>query len=195
MPAVNDEPLTQVRAWLEEARDSGLLGWDTAVVATATPDGRPSARAVLLSGFDERGFVFFTDTRSRKGRELAENARAALVMTWAPLERQVRAEGAVEPVAAEESDAYFAGRPRGHQLGAWVSRQSDVLRDRSDLEDRLVEVQREFEGRPVPRPPYWGGYRIVPEEIELWQGRPDRLHHRIRYRRSDVGWRAELLWP
>ena len=189
------EPLAQLRAWLDEARSSGLLGWDTVVLATATPDGRPSARAVLLRGFDERGFVFFTDTRSRKGRELAANRYAALVMTWPPLERQVRAEGAVEAVAAEDSDAYFARRPRGHQLAAWVSQQSDVLHDRSVLEQRLVEVQREFDGRPVPRPPYWGGYRVVPFEIELWQGRPDRLHHRVRYRRLGEAWRGDLLWP
>ena len=189
------DPFEEVRTWLDDARASGLLGWDTAVVATATSDGRPSARAVLLRGFDDRGFVFFTDTRSRKGRELAANPRAALVMTWPPLERQVRAEGLVEQVAGEESDAYFARRPRGHQVGAWVSRQSEVLPDRHDLERRLDEVQRQFDGRPVPRPPYWGGYRIVPHEIELWQGRPDRLHHRVRYQRSDDGWRAELLWP
>lgn len=192
---VGGEPFARVRAWLDEARARGLLGWDMAVVATATPDGRPSARAVLLRGFDERGFVFFTDTRSRKGRELAGNPRAALVMAWPPLERQVRAEGAVEQVAADESDAYFARRPRGHQLGAWVSRQSEVLRDRRDLEERLAEVQREFGDGPVPRPPYWGGYRVVPSEIELWEGRPDRLHHRVRYRRAGEGWRADLLWP
>jgi pyridoxamine 5'-phosphate oxidase len=166
-----------------------------AVIATATPDGRPSARAVLLRGFDERGFVFFTDTRSRKGRELAANPYAALVMAWPPLERQVRAEGRVEMVAAVESDAYFSGRPRGHQLGAWVSRQSEVLRDRSDLERRLDEVRRQFDDRPVPRPPYWGGYRIVPTEVELWEGRPDRLHHRVCFRRADDEWHRDLLWP
>ncbi len=188
-------PFDQLRAWLDDAKASGLLGWDMVIVATASPDGRPSARAVLLRGFDERGFVFFTDTRSRKGRELAANPRAALVAAWPPLERQIRAEGDVQFVSPDESDAYFARRPRGHQLGAWVSRQSAVLEDRSQLERRLAEVQREFEGRDVPRPPYWGGYRLVPDEIELWEGRPDRLHHRIRYRRSAGGWRADLLWP
>jgi pyridoxamine 5'-phosphate oxidase len=192
---VTPAPFDQVRSWLDHAQTSGLLGWDTAIVATATPDGRPSARAVLLRGFDDRGFVFFTDTRSRKGRELAANPRAALVMTWAPMERQIRAEGPVEFVSPEESDAYFARRPRGHQLGAWASRQSQVLGHRSELEQRLAEVQQEFEGRDVPRPPYWGGYRLIPDEIELWEGRPDRLHHRARYRRGPDGWRADFLWP
>ena len=188
-------PFDRVREWLDEAEASGLLGWDMAILATATTDGRPSARAVLLRGFDDRGFVFFTDTRSRKGRELAANPQAALVLAWPPTERQIRAEGQVEVVAAEESDAYFAHRPRGHQLGAWISRQSEVLDDRAQLEQRLAEVERDYDGRDVPRPPYWGGYRIVPDEIELWEGRPNRLHHRIRYRRAADGWRAELLWP
>lgn len=189
------EPFALVQEWLDEARASELLGWDMAVVATATPDGRPSARAVLLRRFDERGFVFFTDTRSRKGREIAANPRAALVLAWPPLERQVRAEGPVELATAAESDAYFAGRPRGSQLGAWASTQSAVLPDRRDLEHRLDEVRHEFDDRAVPRPPYWGGYRIVPTEVELWEGRPDRLHHRVRYRRSGDGWHRDLLWP
>lgn len=188
-------PLGQVAEWLAEARDAGLLAWDTAVMATATPDGRPSARAVILRGLDERGFVFYTDTRSRKGRELAANPRAALVLHWAELERQVRAEGRVEAVSAAESDAYFARRPRGHQLGAWTSHQSQVLGDRSELEARLAEVTARFEGTEVPRPHYWGGYRLVPEDVELWQGRPDRLHDRVRHRLSAGGWQSEPLWP
>ncbi|MCA1692592.1 MAG: pyridoxamine 5'-phosphate oxidase [Acidimicrobiales bacterium] len=190
-------PVEQVEGWLAEAKTAGLPGYDTAIVATASPDGRPSARAVILRGLDRRGFVFYSDTRSRKGGELSANPRAALVLVWDELQRQVRVEGPVEGLAPEESDRYFAGRPRGHQLGAWASRQSQPLANREELEARLVEVVEEFSGRPVPRPPYWGGYRIVPEEIELWQGLPDRLHHRIRYRRgSDPDeWVGQLLWP
>ena len=172
------------------------MGFDTAIVATATADGRPSARAVILRGLDERGFVFFTDQRSRKGRELAANPRAALVMHWPTFERQVRVEGPVEMVAPDESDAYFARRPRGHQIGAWASRQSEVLTDRAELEAAVGEAGRRFEGKDVPRPPYWGGYRIVPSEVELWQGRPDRLHDRVRFRRAaDGSWAFDRLWP
>ncbi len=182
---------------MDDARAAGLLGYDTAVVATATPAGRPSARAVILRGLDQRGFVFYTDTRSRKGRELAANPRGAIVMVWEELERQVRAEGPVALVPAAESDAYFARRPRGHQLGAWVSRQSEVLASREELERELELVVDRFAGADVPRPPYWGGYRLVPDEIELWQGRADRLHDRLRYRRTreGEGWIVDRLWP
>ena len=190
------DPVEVVQEWLADARDAGLPGADTMIVAT-TAAGRPSARAVILRGLDARGFVFYTDTRSRKGRELAANPQAAVVLVWDELQRQVRAEGRVEQVPPGESDAYFARRPRGHQLGAWASRQSEPLAARADLERRLVEVTGEFAGRAVPRPPYWGGYRLVPEVLELWQGRPDRLHDRICYRRAagDSGWVAERLWP
>jgi pyridoxamine 5'-phosphate oxidase len=195
--APRDEPIAVVLTWLEDARVAGLLGHDTAVVATATPEGRPSARAVILRGLDQRGFVFYTDTRSRKGRELASNPWGAIVMVWEELERQVRAEGPIGLVAPEESDAYFARRPRGHQLGAWVSRQSEILGSREELEQELTVVVERFAGVEVPRPPYWGGYRLVPDEIELWQGRPDRLHDRLRYRRSATGdgWLVDRLWP
>lgn len=190
------DPVVAVQEWLSDARAAGLPGADTMIVATATPDGRPAARAVILRGLDARGFVFYTDTRSRKGRELAANPHAALVLVWDELERQVRVEGRVEEVAPGESNAYFAGRPRGHQLGAWVSRQSEPLGAREQLEERMREVTEQFEGADVPRPPYWGGYRVVPEEIELWEGRPNRLHDRTRYRReADGGWTAERLWP
>ena len=191
------DPLAEVQRWLETAREHGVPGADTMIVATSTPDGRPSARAVILRGLDERGFVFFTDTRSRKGRELAANPRAALVIVWDEEERQVRAEGRVERVTEGESDAYFARRPRGHQLGAWASRQSDVLARRDDLARVMAEVTARFAGRDVPRPPYWGGYRLVPDAVELWEGRPDRLHERIRYRRpsNGTGWVGEWLWP
>jgi pyridoxamine 5'-phosphate oxidase len=189
------DPVAEVQCWLDEARERGVLGYDTAIVATATPDGRPSARAVILRGLDARGFVFYTDTRSRKGRELAVNPRAALVLQWAELERQVRAEGQVEPVSDAEADAYFAGRPRGHQIASWASQQSDALGTRAQLEQRLAQVEERFRDQEVPRPGYWSGYRIVPDEVELWQGRPDRLHHRVRYRRADNDWEAESLWP
>lgn len=188
-------PIASVRAWLDDAREAGILGYDTAILATATPDGRPSARAVILRGLDGRGFVFYTDTRSRKGRELAANPRAALVMQWAELERQVRVEGPVEAVADDEADTYFARRPRGHQVGSWASQQSEALGSRAELEQRFAEVEQRFAGRQVPRPPYWGGYRIVPDDIELWQGRPDRLHDRVRYERAPPGWRRRHLWP
>ena len=182
-------------AWIEEARAAGITGYDTMIVATATPGGLPSARAVLLRALDERGFVFYTDRRSRKGRELAANPRAALVLHWAELERQVRVEGAVSMVAPGESDAYFARRPRGHQLGAWASNQSEVLADRRDLEERYEEARVRFEGADVPRPHYWGGYRIAPEVVELWQGRADRLHERVRWAQAGDGWTSDRLWP
>jgi pyridoxamine 5'-phosphate oxidase len=191
------EPVEVVQAWLADARAAGLPGADTMIVASATSDGRPSARAVILRGLDARGFVFYTDTRSRKGRELAANPWAAVVLVWDELERQVRSEGRVEMVDPGESDAYFAGRPRGHQLGAWASRQSELLATRTDLERRMEEVTEQFEGRDVSRPPYWGGYRVVPEMVELWEGRPNRLHDRVRYRRDPdgAGWIVERLWP
>ncbi len=191
------DPVDVVQEWLGEAREGGLPGADTMVVATSTADGAPSARAVILRGLDRRGFVFYTDTRSRKGRELAANPRAAVVLVWDELERQVRAEGRVDAVVPAESDAYFAGRPRGHQLGAWVSRQSEVLVERQDLEREMAEVTERFAGRTVPRPPYWGGYRLVPGVVELWQGRPNRLHDRVRYRRESESspWVPERLWP
>ena len=167
----------------------------TVVVATATPDGAPSARAVLLRGFDARGFVFFTDYRSRKAGELAANPRAALVWLWSPAERQVRVEGTVGVLAPAESDAYFAHRPRGHRLAAWASHQSSVIPDRDVLEDRIAELTARYEGVEVPRPPEWGGYLLSPTVFEFWEGRPDRVHDRLRFRLLGEDWVQDRLSP
>ena len=165
------------------------------VLATATPDGRPSARMVLLKGFDHQGFVFFTDYRSRKARELEANPRAALGVHWSELERQVRIEGSVTRTSLEESEAYYRTRPTGSRLGAWVSHQSRVIASREELEAGLREVERRFTGTEVPLPPDWGGYRVSPECFEFWQGRESRLHDRIRYLREGERWRIERLSP
>ena len=164
-------------------------------LATATPDGRPSARVVLLKGFDERGFVFYTNYEGRKGEELEENPYCALVFYWAELERQVRVEGRVSRVPKRESDEYFGSRPRGSRLGAWASEQSRPVGGREVLEERLRVLEAEYEAREVPRPPFWGGYRVEPEVIEFWQGRENRLHDRLVYRRSGGGWGRERLQP
>ncbi len=183
----------QLRRWFADV--AHLDEPNAMVLGTAAADGTPSARTVLLKGFDARGLVFFTNRRSRKGRELAENPRASLVLPWHELQRQVVAVGRVELVDDVDSDAYFAGRPRDAQLGAWASEQSSVLVSRSFLEERLAEVVARFEGVPVPRPPHWGGYRVVPDTVEFWQGRAGRLHDRLRFRRTGDGWAVERLAP
>jgi pyridoxamine 5'-phosphate oxidase len=192
---VDPDPLAQFRAWFEEARTAGLPQPEAMTLATATVDGEPSARMVLLRGFDERGFVFFTNFDSRKGRELTTNPRAALVFYWAAQDRQVRVEGGVEAVSAEESDAYFASRPRGSRLGAWASPQSQVIPGRKFLEAHMRQLEIRYAKGEIPRPPHWGGWRVVPAVIEFWQGQPNRLHDRLCYRRRPEGWSLERLAP
>jgi pyridoxamine 5'-phosphate oxidase len=188
-------PLTLVREWFEEAAASGIVEAERMALATASPDGRPSVRIVLLKGIDDEGIRFFTNYTSRKGRELDANPRAAATLYWQPLYRAARLEGPVERLSAEESDAYFASRPRGAQVGAWASAQGSVLGGREELEERVRAVEERFPGA-VPRPEYWGGYRLRPDAIELWQGRPDRLHDREHFLLgSDGTWRAERLSP
>jgi pyridoxamine 5'-phosphate oxidase len=190
------DPFTQFGAWFDEVVQADIREPNAMTLATAAPDGRPSARMVLLKGVDAHGFAFFTNYESRKGAELTVNPRAALVFFWVQLERQVRVEGRVERLSAEESDAYFASRPEGSQLGAWASQQSAVLPDRGPLEARYEELRAQYEGHEIPRPPFWGGFRVVPETVEFWQGRVNRLHDRLRYRRQDDdSWVVERLSP
>lgn len=192
------DPITRFGELLERARQLELAEPTAMALATADGDGRPSVRMVLLKDFDRQGFVFFTNLESRKAADLAANPCAALCFHWQPLEVQVRVEGRVTSVSEEEADLYFATRPRGSQIGAWASRQSWPLPDRRELDERIRETETRFAGAPVPRPPYWSGYRIAPERIEFWSGRPSRLHDREVYH-ADVsaegGWRVERLYP
>jgi pyridoxamine 5'-phosphate oxidase len=187
-------PITEFLNAIERAA-ARQVDTSPAALATADAKGRPAVRMVLLRGVDERGFVFHTNYNSRKARELTENPRAALCFHWPTLEEQVRIEGLVERLPPSESDAYFTSRPRGSQLGAWASDQSAVLSSRETLEEAYREIERRFADGPVPRPPFWGGFRLVPERIEFWFGRPDRLHDRILYDRTADGWTIERLYP
>jgi pyridoxamine 5'-phosphate oxidase len=190
------DPLTMFEAWFAEAAQSGLVEPNAMTLATATPEGRPSARVVLLKDFDARGFSFFTNYESRKGQELAANPFAALTFWWGPLERQIRIEGRVEQLDPAESDAYYTSRPQGSRLGAWVSRQSAVIPDRGVLETRLAELEAQYGEDVPPRPPFWGGYRVIPDVVEFWQGGLHRLHDRLRYSRRDDGtWALVRLSP
>lgn len=190
------DPFRQFEKWFQEAEAAKIVEPNAMTVATATKDGRPSARTALLKGIDGRGFVFFTNYESRKGRELAENAHATLVFPWLALERQVIVEGLVTRTSREESEAYFHSRPHASQLGAWVSQQSSVVASRSVLEEAYKAVERKYAGMPVPLPPHWGGFRVAPERVEFWQGRRSRLHDRLVYRRAkDGSWSVERLSP
>jgi pyridoxamine 5'-phosphate oxidase len=188
-------PLTRVAAWYAEAVAAGVPEPEAMALATADAAGRPSVRYVLLKGVDDRGVRFFTNYESRKARELAANARAALALFWQPLGRQVRLEGTVERLGDAESDAYFATRGRGSRIGAWASHQSAELPDRASLEARARELDERFAGADIPRPPHWGGYLLRPDVVELWQGRPDRLHDRDEWRLRDGAWEARRLSP
>jgi pyridoxamine 5'-phosphate oxidase len=192
---VSPDPFAEFARWFAEAQAAEAAEVNAMVLATATLDGRPSARVVLLKGFDERGFVFFTDYRSRKAEELETNPRAALGFHWTELERQIRIEGTVARTSLEESESYYRTRPIGSRLGAWASHQSRAIGSRADLEAGLREVERRFSGPDVPLPQHWGGYRVSPECFEFWQGRENRLHDRIRYLREGDGWRIERLSP
>lgn len=189
------DPFAQFQRWLDEAIQYNLTEPNAMTLATVDPGGKPSARMVLLRGLDERGLVFYTNYSSRKGRALAENPLAALVFFWGPMHRQIRIEGRVEKVSAEESDEYFHSRPRGSQLSAAASPQSEVIPNRAVLDARAAELDRQFPGE-VPRPDEWGGYRVLPDLFEFWQGRPNRLHDRLRYtRQASDSWTIERLAP
>jgi pyridoxamine 5'-phosphate oxidase len=189
------EPFAQFRRWIGDALAGDVIEPNAMTLATVDAAGHPAARVVLLRGWDERGFVFFTNYESSKGHEIAANPSAALVFFWGKLERQVRISGRVEILPTEESDAYFAKRPRGSRVSAWASPQSQVIRGRDVLEAGMEEIERRFAGADVPRPAFWGGYRVIPVRIEFWQGRPDRAHDRLCYNATGTSWMRERLAP
>jgi pyridoxamine 5'-phosphate oxidase len=193
---LDPDPIRQFQVWLAEALKSEVPEVNAMALATASPDGRPSVRMVLLRAIDERGFSFFTNYESRKAREIEANPFGSMVFFWQELERQVRVEGRIERVSAEESDQYFQGRPAGSKLGAWSSPQSQVIAGRDALDEQFRAIEDRYPDGSIPRPPNWGGYRLIPDSIEFWQGRPNRLHDRLRYTRvSKEGWLIERLAP
>ena len=195
---LHPDPIGQFLRWFGDAEAAGIALPNAMALATTGADGQPSVRYVLLRDADERGFVFYTNHGSRKGRQLDENPRAAIVFLWKEIDRQVSVTGGVRRVEDDESDAYFATRPREAQIGAWASPQSSVLSDRRELEERVGDVSARFRDAPIPRPPHWGGYRLTPDAVEFWQGRPFRLHDRFLYTRDGddrTGWRVERLSP
>jgi pyridoxamine 5'-phosphate oxidase len=192
---VDPNPIVQFHEWFENAVEADLHEPNAMILATATTDGKPSARTVLLKGYDERGFVFYTNYEGRKAKEIEVNPTCALLFYWGELERQIRIEGRASRLSSKESDAYFAGRPRESRLGAWASEQSRPVEDRNILEERVRALEAEYEGREIPRPPFWGGYRVEPDTIEFWQGRESRLHDRLVYLRNEGGWKIVRLQP
>ena len=192
---VASDPIEQFNYWFNQAMKTEVMDVNAMGIATADSTGRPANRVVLLKDVDERGFVFFTNYQSQKGKHLAANPRAELLFYWPELSRQVRIYGTVEKVSPEESDAYWRTRPRESQLSAWASPQSEVVSGREVLEARFKALEAQYAGKEIPRPPYWGGYRVVPDELEFWQGRPNRLHDRIRYRKEGEVWKIERLAP
>lgn len=193
--SVQSDPMAQFSSWFDEAIAAELLEPTAMTLATANADGQPSMRVVLLKGITENGFVFYTNYLSHKGRDLAENPKASLLFFWPELERQIRIEGITERLPQEESDVYFASRPFESQVGAWASLQSSVLRSRDEMEEHFEALRATYEGKPVPRPEHWGGYVLTPKVVEFWQGRPSRLHDRIRYRLDNGAWIIERLSP
>ena len=189
------DPFALFDRWFRDARQAGLYLPESIAVATSTADGKPSVRQLLLKAFDDRGFVFYTNYDSRKGAEIEENPFAALAVHWPILQRQVRINGTVEKTSAEESRAYFDSRPRGSRIGAWASDQSSVVGSRNELERKFKETQERFPSGDVPLPPFWGGYRLIPETIEFWQGRVNRMHDRLRFTRASDGWTIDRLCP
>lgn len=193
---VNSNPFLQFKKWFDQTLSADILEPNAMTLATTTTEGKPSARMVLLKNFDERGFVFYTNYNSQKAQELAENPQAALVFWWAELQRQVRIYGRVEKILERESDQYFYSRPFNSRLGAWASNQSEVIESRKVIEERLQELKHKYQNQDIPRPPHWGGIRVIPTEIEFWQGRSSRLHDRLLYTKNvDDSWKIERLSP